>query len=104
MLSYKPSPARTLSELVELLSFVAVKAPTFEDAFFVGRNIDTVFEELDQSLSNLQKELGETRYAELVSLSLRAKAAFEADPGNVNGKAREGRVLILQMQAMLRRR
>lgn len=104
MLRYKPHIPENPSQVMDKLSFMVLKAPTFEDSFFVGRNVETVFLALNCGLDNIRKGLGEERFAALVSLSNRARAHFEADPTDSNGRTSEGRELLFEMQAILEQR
>ena len=90
-----------ISEIIDHLAMMMLYAPTFEHDFFEDQNVDTVFQELNQALSLIQKQLGPERYETLVSLSTRMRAAFEADPENKTGEASQGRRLIEEMQVVL---
>lgn len=99
--SYKPSIPATIGELNILLGFMMLKAPTFEDATFPGRNVETVFLTLNQGLNTVREEVGEERFRELSALSDRMRGHFVADRTDTNGEAREGRKLIKKMKAIL---
>lgn len=101
MLDYKPYIPKNIGEVLELLSLIFLKSPTFKDSFFVHRNVDTVFLQLNEGLKKIRKKIGEERYAALTALSDRMRAHFEADPEDSNGQAREGRKLVREMQAIL---
>ena len=101
VLHYKPHIPKTLDDLMSQLSFMLLKAPTYEDPEFPGRNLETAFLQLNEGLKNVRAELGEARYEALMALSEKARAHFEADPGDNNGQTRAGRQLILEMEAML---
>lgn len=101
MLNYQPYIPKTVDEVVDQLAFMFAKSPTFEDSFFVGRNIDTVFAQLSAGLENIRTKLGEERYAALAELSIQTRSHFEADPEDINGRAREGRLLIQRMREII---
>jgi hypothetical protein len=90
-----------ISEIIDHLAMMMLHAPTFEHNFFEDQNVETVFHQLNQALSLIQKKLGPDRYETLVSLSARMRAAFEADPEDRTGEASQGRRLIEQMQVVL---
>jgi hypothetical protein len=92
---------RGISEIIDHLAMMMLYAPTFEHDFFEDQNVDTVFQELNQALSLIQKKLDQERYETLVSLSARMRAAFEADPEDKTGEASQGRRLIEEMQVVL---
>jgi hypothetical protein len=71
------------------------------DADFPLRTLETEFGILNESLGLIRSQLGETRYAELIALSNRMRAHFEADPTDTNGEAHKGYLLIHEMQALL---
>jgi hypothetical protein len=104
MLNYRPYIPKTIDEVIEQLGFIFIKSPTFEDPFFIGRNVETVFAALKEGLQNIRTKIGEERYAELMSLSDLTRAYFEADPEDSIGQAREGRKLVREMQATLQGR
>jgi hypothetical protein len=101
MLDYKPYIPKTVAEVVELLTLIFYKSPTFKDSFFVHRNVDTVFSQLSEGLKNIRKKIGDERFEQLTSLAKQARAHFEADPEDSNDRAREGRKLVREMQAIL---
>lgn len=90
-----------ISEIIDHLAMMMLHAPTFEHNFFEDQNVETVFYELDQALTLIQKKLGQERYEQLMSLSARMRAAFEADPEDKTGEANQGRRLIEEMQIVL---
>ncbi|HEX8901061.1 hypothetical protein [Vitreimonas sp.] len=104
MREYKQHIPETPRDVMAQLGFMVLKAPTFEDSFFIGRNVDTVFLALNGGLSNIRRGLGEDLYAALVSLSDQVRAHFEADPTDSNGRTSEGRKLLYEMRHMLEQR
>lgn len=102
---YKPYIAKTLGELSDILGSMMLYAPTFKDNghHFPDRNIDTTFEGLIASLDNLRSRLGDERYAKMRAMSDEMRALFEADPESRTGGSRAGRVILHEMERMLRR-
>ncbi|OJW67328.1 MAG: hypothetical protein BGO57_14025 [Sphingomonadales bacterium 63-6] len=100
---YKPYIPRSIGEIMDKLGSMMLYSPTFEDdsGYFPGRNIDTIFFELNEGLKALRKKLGEERYAALVALSDRMRAHFEADPENKTDDTLKGRALIHEMEGLL---
>jgi hypothetical protein len=101
---YTPYIPTTISELMHLLGWMMLAAPTFIDrtGYFPGRNIDTEFFALNEGFKAVRKKLGEERYAALVALSDRMRAHFEADPENKTDDTLAGRQLIYDMEDLLR--
>lgn len=102
-LPYKPYIAQTPSELMDLLGMMMLRSPTFQDkmGYFPERNIDTVFYQLNESLSVQRGKLGEERYLQLRSISDKMRAHFEADPEDKTDDSIKGRELILEMEDLL---
>ena len=65
-------------------------------------NLDYVFQQLNEGLSHNRQTLGEERYHELMRMSDRMRALFEADPENKTGETRKGRDIIHEMEDILR--
>jgi len=101
--SYTPHIDATIGELMDQLGFMILKSPTFEDPVFPGRNVESVFAALGESLNAVRSKLGEERFQALTDLSGKARAHFEADPHDANGEARAGRRLIYEMRDILER-
>ena len=95
-----------VGELRDHLSDMLLSSPAFVDTtgYFPGANIDTTFAEFNDGLLKVRKQLGEQRYLTMRALSDEMRAHFEADPEDVNGRARAGRKIILEMTEMLKRR
>lgn len=98
---YKPSIPTTIGDLYVLLGFVVIKAPTFLDPVFPGRNLTAIFFELEQGLNAIRDQLGNERFDELCRMASTARAHFEADPDDSNGRTREGRKLVQEMEAIV---
>ena len=101
MLDYKPYIPKTIDEVRDQLALMFAKSSTFKDSFFVGRNVDTVFMQLNEGLKNIREEIGNERHEALAMLSDQTRACFEADPDDSNGRARDGRKLVLEMRAII---
>jgi hypothetical protein len=101
---YKPYIPQTIGEVMDHIGMMMLKSPLFKDDFFVEQNIDTVFFSLNEGLKVVRKNLGEERYAALVSLSDRMRAHFEADPEDKTEGALKGRELIHEMEDILTKR
>ena len=88
---------------MDFLWFMMLKSPTFEDTSgcFPGRNVETTFFSLNEALKRLRRRLGERRFEELMSLSDRMRAHFEADPEDQTEDTLEGRKLIHEMEDLL---
>jgi len=100
---YKPLIPQSIGEIMDLLASMMLSAPTFRDAYFTERNVETEFFALNEGLGVMRKKLGEERYDALIDLSHRMRAHFEADPDDTNGQARSGRKLIREMEDLLKR-
>jgi hypothetical protein len=101
MLRYKPYVPQTVGDVMDFLGMMILSSPTFEDDFFIGKNIGTVFPALNQGLENIRKKLGEERYQTLRTLSDQMRAHFEADPEDKTGEAMAGRRIIREMEDVL---
>ena len=105
---YKPTIPQTVGETVDLLGWMILRAPTFTDlAFdemFPGRTPDVVFFELSEGLATVRRELGHSRYHDANEMAGRIRSLLEADPADNNGRAREGRLVMRQLQDLLQAR
>lgn len=101
---YKPYVPKTVGEIVDLLGWMMLCSPTFEDdsGYFPGRNIDTTFFALKEALQVVRKQLGEERYEMLVALSDRMRKHFEADPEDKTDDGLAGRAIIHDMEDILK--
>jgi hypothetical protein len=99
--SYIP---QNISEIMDLLGWMMLKSPKFEDdsGYFPGQNIDTEFLALNEGLKAIRKKVGEERYLALVALSGRMRAHFEADPEDKTEDGIKGRELIMEMEDLLK--
>jgi hypothetical protein len=81
-----------------------VSAPKFLDktGWLPFLNLDYVFQQLDEGLSHNRRTLGEERYHELMRMSDRMRALFEADPEDKTGETMKGCKIIHEMEDMLR--
>jgi hypothetical protein len=95
---------QNLQELLDLLSSMLVSAPKFLDktGWLPFLNLDYVFQQLDEGLSHNRRTLGEERYHELMRMSDRMRALFEADPEDKTGETMKGCKIIHEMEDMLR--
>ncbi len=101
---YKPHVPQDVGELLAYLSHVMLASPTFidETGYLPEENIDTTFFSLNKGLLVVRKKLGEERYAALTALSDKMRALFEADPDDETGDTHAGRMLIHEMEDILR--
>jgi len=100
---YTPYIPQDPSQLVDHLAVMMHDSPKFIDksGYFPGKNIDTAFHALSESLSLNRFVLGEELYTRLGDMSGRMRAHFEADPEDKTGESRKGRALIQDMSDLL---
>ncbi len=93
-----------LGELLDLASSMMLLAPTFRDitGYLPFKNLDYVFRQLHEGLSQNRRKLGEERYHELVRISDEMRTLFEADPENKTGETLEGYKRIHAMEDILK--
>ena|ERR1700684_822708 len=93
-----------VSEVIDQLSMMMLKSPTFVDrtGYFPWQNVDTVFHQLNEGLRLVRGKLGEERYNKLVDMSDRMRAHFEADPENKTDDTLKGREIVDEMQKLLK--
>jgi len=93
-----------IGEISDHLSMMILSAPRFEDktGLLPGRNIDTVFTELNEALGAIRAKIGEDKYLTLMALSAKMRAHFEADPEDNSDDGIKGRDCIIEMQDILR--
>ena len=103
MISMKMYVPQNIQELLELVVSMQLMAPKFIDktGYFPYRNLDYVFRQLYEGLAQNQQTLGDDRYEELMRMSDRIRALFEADPEDNTGETSEGRKIINQMEDIL---
>jgi hypothetical protein len=103
---YVPYIPESPSEIMEVLALMMLKSPTFIDktGYFPERNVDTVFHQLNEGLRLNKAKLGEERYVQLIEMSNRMRAHFEADPENKTDDTLKGRRIIREMEFLLKHR
>jgi hypothetical protein len=103
MKPYAPYVPLNLSEIMDLLGWMMLNAPKFEDdtGYFAGQNIETEFLALNGGLKNIRKKVGEQTYQTLTTISDNMRAHFEADPDDVGAGGTEGRACIREMEDIL---
>lgn len=91
-------------DLVDQLSSMMLSAPKFKSRlpWAFEENIDTNFFELNEGLKTIRRQLGEETYAQLVALSDKMRAHFEADPDDKTDDCIKGRDCIDEMIEILR--
>src|SRR5579863_10433184 len=93
-----------VGEVVDQLIHMLLGAPRFRDktGYFPDRNLEYDFQQLSGGLNNIRRTPGEERYKELMRMSDRMRALFEADPDDKTGETLEGRKIIQEMEDILR--
>jgi hypothetical protein len=78
-------------------------APKCQDqlGYFEDKNIDKVFFGFEKSLDALRSKLGDERYERMLALSREARAHFEADPDDNNGRTDQGLDCFLAIDELL---
>lgn len=104
MRSSKSYAPKSVPELLDMLGFIMLKSPRFEDITFPGQTLDTVFAQLNDGLSAVRSKIGDDRYRALSELANEMYARFAADPENNNGEAKAGRALLHEMRVLLQKR
>jgi hypothetical protein len=96
--------AQNIQELLDLLISMLLLAPKFMDktGYFPYQNLDYVFRELHEGLNHNRPTLGQERYHELMRMSDRIRALFEADPEDKTGETRKGRDIIYEMESIVK--
>ncbi len=91
-------------DLSDFLTSMLLSAPKFLDktGYFPYQNLDYVFLQLNEALNHNRATLGEERYHELVRMSDRMRALFEADPEDKTGQTLEGCKIIHEMEDILK--
>lgn len=102
ILGENPYIPETISEIWDMLGMMMLSSPTFADKYFVNRSVETEFYRLNEAFKIVRPKLGEERYAALVALSDRMRALFEADPEDKTGETTAGKLLIYEMEDILR--
>jgi hypothetical protein len=103
---YRPHIPETISQIMEVLALILFESPTFVDrtGYFPQQDIDTVFQQLNDGMLQNRRKLGEERYLKLVEMSDRTRALFAADPEDQTGDTRKARLIIHEMEDLLRRK
>jgi hypothetical protein len=93
-----------IQEILVLLSWILLESPQFieKSGYFQSMSVDYVFGRLKEGLGNIRETLGEQRYQELMRMSDRMQAHFEADPESKTGETRKGRDIVYDMEDILR--
>jgi hypothetical protein len=91
---------KDISEILDLLGSMLASAPKFIDktGWLPFLNLDYVFQQLNQGLSNNRQMLGEEHYHNLMRMSDQMRALFEADPEDKTGDTLKGRKIMRQME------
>lgn len=89
---------------MDQLGSMMLSAPKFQSRlpWAFEENIDTNFFELNEGLKTVRRQVGEEVYAQLVALSDRMRAHFEADPEDKTEDGIKGRDCIDEMINLLR--
>jgi hypothetical protein len=104
MRPYKPYICQTISELWDKLGSMMLNSPTFidETGFYPDKGIDTEFYALNESLKLLRPQFGEEKYAQMIALSDKMRAHFEADPEDKTDESLMGRDCLLAMEDIIK--
>jgi hypothetical protein len=100
---YRPRIPQNVSEVMDVLGGMMLDSPRFIDTvgYFPGRNIDTVFLQLNEGLKMIRGEFGEELYLKLCEMSDRMLAHFEADPEDKTDETLKGRAIISEMMNVI---
>jgi hypothetical protein len=95
---------QNIPDLLDLLTSMLLSAPKFKDrtGYLPFLNLDYVFQELHEGLNHNRQTLGDERYHQLMEMSGRMRALFEADPEDKTGETLQGCKIIHAMEDMLR--
>ena len=95
---------QNISELLDLLVSMLLSAPRFTDktGWLPFLDLEYVFRQLNAGLDYNRQTIGEERYQELMQMSDRMRALFEADPEDKTGETLEGCKIIHEMEDILR--
>jgi hypothetical protein len=95
---------QNIPDLLDLLTSMLLSAPKFIDktGYLPFLNLDYVFQELHAGLAYNRRTLGEERYHQLMQMSDRMRALFEADPEDKTGETLQGCKVIHEMEDLLR--
>ena len=95
--AYENYVPRDLPSVIDMLGMMMICSPTFVSERFADRNVRTVFAALNAGLAQAKDQLGPEKYAQLVQMSARIRAHFEADPEDKTDDTLKGRDLIDEM-------
>jgi len=95
---------QNIQDLLEFVVSMQLSAPKFTDrtGYLPFLNLEYVFRQLHEGLSHNRQTLGEQRYQDLMSMSDRMRALFEADPEDKTGETLKGCKIIHEMEDILR--
>ncbi|GAA0641662.1 hypothetical protein GCM10009424_16280 [Sphingomonas ursincola] len=87
---------KDLDSIYNFLGWMMLYAPEFRSDTFSAseQGIDITFFGLNEGLKQVRSQIGEKTYLQLVEMSQRMRAHFEADPEDKNGECKKGRTLI----------
>lgn len=102
--NHKPYVPQSIGEVIDQLGSMMLSSPKFQSRFPWERdeNIDTNFYQLNEGLKTVRRQVGEETYAQLVALSDKMRAHFEADPEDKTEDGLKGRNCIDEMIELLR--
>jgi len=94
---------QSVEEIIDLLGMMMLYSPTFIDksGFFSGRNVETVFHDLNEGLLLVRRQGNDVFYNELREMSDNMRTHFEADPENKTDDTPRGCALINRMTDLL---
>jgi hypothetical protein len=104
MPQFKPYIPQDVGEIMDMLAMMMLSSPRFIDeiGYFPGRNIDTIFLQLNEGLRMMRGKLGDELYLKLREMSDRMRAHFEADAENRTDETLKGRAIIMEMRNLLK--
>ncbi len=90
---------QSVGDVADQLSSMMLSAPKFKSRlpWAFEEDIDTNFQELNEGLKVVRRQIGDETYARLVEMSDRMRAHFEADPDDKTEDGIKGRELIDEM-------
>lgn len=101
---YSPYIPKTIGEVQDKLGSMMLTSPTFKDltGYIAEQNIDTEFHALNEGLKLIRPKIGDERFEQLVAMSAKMRAHFEADPNDETEDGLLGRDIIHEMRQLLR--
>lgn len=102
--NHEPYIPQGIGEVIDQLGSMMLSSPKFQSRFPWEReeNIDTNFYQLNEGLKAVRRQVGDETYAQLVALSDKMRAHFEADPEDKTEDGLKGRDCIDEMIEVLR--